>query len=1239
MKTGSMRIGTRLYSGFGLVTIFAVGMGVVAISGMLKLADLTSKMYHHPLTVSNAVRDVKANINAMHRSMKDVALASNTEEINKAAGIVDDYEHAAYKSFDIVFERFLGEQRDVKNAYKAFSDWKTIRDEVIQSSLGEEKERAAEITKGKGARHVDFMNNEIQVMTDFASRKADAFFGEARSTRDQIIRNMAVILAAMLIVSVITALLIIRSITLPIYEIVGIVKKIANGRIDRKIDIRTNDEIAELSEAVNRMVDNFAGFAKQANDIAEGDYSATISPRSRGDVLAIAMREMTQSLRDAVEKNRAEDWLKTGLNLLNENMRGELSETELAENVITFLAGYLDAPVGSLYIAEEDNEALRFLRGYAYRKAADFEARIEPGEGLIGQAAHEKKMISVKDLPDNYPRICSSMGEALPRHAVVAPFLFESRVVGVIELGAFREFSGAEMELLRSAMEGIAISFNFVRANQKLKKLLMETQQQSEELQTQSEELQLQSEELEERSEELHKSNEDLYNKTRLLEDQKREIERNAEEIAEKANALELSGKYKSEFLANMSHEIRNPLNSMLILSQGLSKNRDGNLTESQVESVRTIHKGGKELLELISDLLDLSRIEAGGVYVDFKKVKTEAIAADITGGFKSMAEDKELEWAVDVAGDAPNFIFTDKHRVEQILRNFISNAVKFTAKGRVAVNFKKAPDDFDLSRSGLSPENAMMISVADTGIGIPPEKQIIIFEAFQQGDGGTSRKYGGAGLGLSISSELAALLGGEIQLSSREATGDRPGGSIFTLCLPVKAKARASVKRTGKSGPPPAETASADRVAAPEIVVPNTPAPAKEDDGGGWSTIGDDREHVKRGDADVMLIIEDDPEFAKKLKDQCHNRELKALITPYGEDGVEMARRYQPAGVILDIQLPDTDGWAVLEILKENTETRHIPVHIMTIEEKHTDVFERGAVGYLKKPATREQINETFVKLTEISNKKVKDLLIVEDDDPTRERIMEIVGNSDVKSTAAATGEKALGLLKAGGFDCMILDLRLPDMSGFDLLSALEREKGMVIPPTIVYTGRDITQREHKTLLKYTNSIVIKGVQSEERLLDETALFLHRMVSRLPPNKQQKIRKLYDRESLLHDRKILLVDDDMKSAFALSRVLRENGMKTSIADDGSMALDLLEKEPDVELVLMDMMMPVMDGYETMRRIREQERFEKLPIIALTAKAMPEDRARCIDAGANDYITKPVDIDRLMSMMRIWLYR
>ncbi len=927
MKIGNLRIGSRLYLGFGLVMLLTVAMGVTAILGMLKLANLTSKMYHYPLTVSNAVRDVKTNINAMHRSMKDVALAGDTEEVKKTARIVDDYEKAVFKSFDTVFERFLGNQRDVKNAHQAFSDWKIIRDEVIQLSLRGEKDRAAGITKGKAARHVDFMHNKIQVMTELASNQADAFFSDAKSTRTRVIRNMVIILAIILIAGLVIAFFITRSITLPVYEIIDIVKNIANGRLDQKIVIRRNDEIAELSESVNQMVDNFAGFARQADVIATGDYSINIALRSEKDVLGIAMQKMTESLRTAVEKNKREDWLKTGMNLLNEKMRGELSETELAENVITFLADRLDAQVGALYVAEEENGGLRFLRGYAFKKPADFEKRIETGEGLIGQAACEKKLISVKNLPANYMRIGSSMGDALPRHAVVAPFIFDDRLIGVIELGAFREFSEAEMELLRLSMEGIAISFNFVRTNAKLKQLLNETLRQGVELEAQSEK--------------LRQSNEDLQTQTKLLKKQKREIERNAGEIAQKAKELELSGKYKSEFLANMSHEIRNPLNSMLILSQGLSKNRDGNLTENQVESVQTIYKGGKELLELINDLLDLSRVEAGRVHVDLKKVKTKAIADGITGGFKSMAEDKGLEWAVAIAKDTPDLIFTDKHRVEQILRNFISNAVKFTEKGRITLNFKKAPGDSDLARSGLKPENTIMISVTDTGIGIPPEKQKIIFNAFQQGDGSISRKYGGTGLGLSISSELAALLGGEIQLSSREATDERPGGSTFTVCLSVKALDRAPLER------------------------------------------------VKSG---------------------------------------------------------------------------------------------------------------------------------------------------------------------------------------------------------------------------------------------------------LPPHKQNKNRKLYDMESQLKDKKILLVEDDMKSAFALSQALREIGIITEIADDGLTALELLEKQADFELVLMDIMMPVMDGYETMRRIRKQARFEKLPIIALTARAIPEDHTECIEAGANDYITKPVDINRLILKMQNWLY-
>jgi len=1200
MRIANLKIGTRLSIGFAAVLILTTVLGVTAIYEMRHLEEDIVILHKHPLTVSNAVRDIRTNIVAIHRSMKDVALAESVEEISEASSLVDRYEAEVFKSFKLVRKRFLGNKSDVEKAEQAFSEWKVIRDEVILLMEKGEKRQAAEITKGKGAIHVKAMNKKIQIMIDFASSKADSLFSHSKSSSERATYLLIVFLVAALITGIVVSVLITLSIVSPLSQIVKKIRKVSTGDLSPEIDISRKDEIGELALSTHTMIRALGHAVAQADQIADGNYRINIVPRSDKDRLAVALQKMTQTLCEVSLENERQNWIKSGLNLLNEKMRGELKPPELARQVLSFLATYLDAQVGTLYVFDEERQELQFLDGYAFKKTEDFKDLIKPGEGLIGQAAQTKEAIFVSELPaDFFHAINSSTGNALPRHLAVIPFMHENHLGGVIELGSFNAYSDREVEFLQLAIEAIAISFSAARANEKLKSLLEETQRQSEELESQSEELEAQ-------TEELRQTNEEVRSKNEMLQARQKE--------------LELSGRYKSEFLANISHELRNPLNSMLILSQGLLKNREGNLTDKQRESVSIINKGGMDLLNLINDLLDISKIEAGKMYVEFSKVKLESLAESINASFKDMAKDRKLKWSINVSENAPEFISTDRHRLEQILRNLISNAIKFTEVGGVTVNFNRAPHYANLSKSNLDVKGCLMISVADTGIGIAPEKQDIIFNAFQQADGSTSRKYGGTGLGLSISSELAALLGGEIQLESRIETASEAGGSTFTLFLPLH----------GNGEPRPDIEDSSFR----SLLINNNGVEDKKQ----AFSITDDRDRLTENNANLMLIIEDDMDFATQLRDQCHKRNLKVIVTPYGEDGLQMARKYKPAGIILDIELPGIDGWSFLELLKEDTETRHIPVHVVTVGEKDADSMGKGIVGLLKKPATKEEIGNAIGRLARLSSKKEKDLLIVEDNEPVRKSISKLIGNSDVKTMEAATGKKALQLLKSGDFDCMILDLSLPDMTGFDLLKKLEEDKELIVPPVIIYTGREITHEEHKELLRFTDSIVIKNVKSEERLLDESALFLHRVVSKLPPEKQEKIGKLYDKDSILKGKKVLLVDDDMRSTYALSQELRDSGMKTLIADEGQAALDILEREPHIDLILTDIMMPNMDGYELIRKIREKKKFKKIPIIALTAKAMIEDRTKCIDAGANDYIVKPVNYNNLLSKLRIWLY-
>ncbi|MFH1572415.1 MAG: response regulator, partial [Acidobacteriota bacterium] len=628
-------------------------------------------------------------------------------------------------------------------------------------------------------------------------------------------------------------------------------------------------------------------------------------------------------------------------------------------------------------------------------------------------------------------------------------------------------------------------------------------------------------------------------------------------------------------------------------------------------ESARIIHGGGTDLLNLINEVLDLSKIEAGRMDLHFGTVRVSDLADGVRASFQHMAEEKGLGLDVVVSKDAAGEIVSDRKRIEQVLRNLVSNAVKFTEKGTVAVTFGHPAAGTDLSRSGLSAGECLAIAVKDTGIGIAPGQQKIVFEAFQQADSGTVRKYGGTGLGLSISRELAHLLGGEIQLESE------PGqGSTFTLYLPVTVSAGRKVS-------------AGDGVTVSMHDVTGQRAVAVQ--------IEDDRNSLEK-DARVILVIEDDPNFARLLYEKCHEKGFSCLAAPTGEAGLEIAAKHLPNAVILDIRLPGMDGWAVLAALKEDTRTRHIPVHIVSVEEISTEALRKGAVGHATKPLDQEDLEETFRRLEQVFAGKPKRVLVVEDDGKTRRKTVQLIGNGDVKVDEAENGEQALQAIRSGRYDCVVLDLGLPDLSGGELLARLERE-GVDLPPVIIHTARDLTREEEMDLREHAESIVIKDVRSQERLLDEVSLFLHRVVSTMPEKKKQMILNLHETDVLLKDKKVLIVDDDMRTTFALSRLLTGRGMKTLKAENGERALRLLDQEPNVDLVLMDIMMPVMDGYEAVERIRAQDRFRNLPIIVLTANAMPEDRAKCITAGANDYLPKPVDEGRMISMMRVWLYK
>jgi len=896
-------------------------------------------------------------------------------------------------------------------------------------------------------------------------------------------------------------------------------------------------------------------------------------------------------------------------------MQGEQDIETLSKNTISYLAKYLNAQVGAFYVADDKENVLRLFGGYAYQKRKNLSSEFKFGEGLVGQAALEKESIALNNCPDDYIRINSGLGDAVPRNIVVFPCLHNDIVKGVVELGSFQKFSDLDLAFLDQVSGSIAVAVNSAQFRNQMAALIEQTQNQAEELQAQQEELRQTNEELEEQTQLLEEQKEDIQKKNVELQKAQKLVE-------EKARYLELISKYKSEFLANMSHELRTPLNSILLLSKILSDNKDANLTEKQVEFAGTVHSSGSDLLALINDILDLSKVEAGKIKMSLSELNLDDFKERMERYFGHLAEEKGVNFRIQLEEGLPVHIRTDPQRLEQIVKNILSNAFKFTFQGGVTLNICRPDEHVDLSKSGLRPEKAIAFSVSDTGIGIVQEKQKLIFEAFQQIDGTTSRKYGGTGLGLSISRELAKLLGGEIHLESEEGKG-----STFTLYLPETTAEGQQVKEietpvtTVVSAAEPADVQAAKPAAPPE----------------GLEGIKDDRKNIQAEDKSI-LIIEDDPKFAKILRDLSREKGFKALVAGDGETGLHFADYYKPSAVILDIGLPGMAGWAVMSRLKDNPETRHVPVHFISVFDKKLDAMKMGAIGFLTKPVTMEMLEQGFEKIERMISKPVKNLFVVEDDEIRRKAIVELIGTGDVLFTAVSTGEDAYDQVRSGKFDCMILDIDLSDMSGVELISKIRNNEDLLDLPIIVYTGRELTKQEEITLHEYAEKTIIKRAKSTERLLDETTLFLHRVEANLPEEKRRMLRMIHDKESILKDRKILLMDDDMRNVFALTNILEEKGMKILVGKNGRQGLERLNKNPEVDLVLMDIMMPEMDGYEAMREIRKQERFGKLPIIALTAKAMKGDRVKCIEAGANDYLAKPVDPEKLLSMLRVWLY-
>ena len=924
-------------------------------------------------------------------------------------------------------------------------------------------------------------------------------------------------------------------------------------------------------------------------------------------LLTLILAAAAVSARDFREQ-AVQAWLRTGQNQLAVSLQGDLPLTRLGETIAGFLARYLDAQAAAVYFAAHEGAPTRIGSWGTARDAVGEPA--QRASGLTEQAYREKTLLHVREVPEGYFSVSSALGRHTPRELAVAPLSADGAVNGVVELGFFRQLAAHEVELLGNIAETAGAALRSAKYRSSLQDLLEETQRQAEELATQQEELRVTNEELEQQARTLQQSQERLTNQqaeleeiNAQLEEQTSSLERQRQDLLRAQAELQRASAYKSEFLANMSHELRTPLNSSLILAKLLLDNREGNLTEEQVKFARTIYSAGNDLLTLINDILDLSRIEAGKLDVRPEPVVVARLVEELSNTFEPIARDKALRFSITVEDGLPASVYTDPTRVQQILRNLLSNALKFTEQGGVSLRVRRGAGSL------------LSFEVKDSGIGIAPEQHEVIFEAFRQADGTTNRKYGGTGLGLSISRDLARLLGGELTLESA------PGrGSTFTLSLPEEyvAKDGARVVRADIVAPRPERRAA--RNAAPDAAE---------------GPIPDDRANLAPGTRSI-LIVEDDLAFARILFDLAHELDFKAIVATTAEQGLALAERHRPSAIVLDVGLPDRSGLSVLDVLKHSPTTRHIPVHMVSVDDYAQSALEMGALAYAFKPVKREELVEAFRRLEAKFTQKLRRVLVVEDDAVHRDSTCRLLAGDDVETVAVGTAAAALSELAGSKFDCMVLDLSLPDRSGFELLEEMT-DGATPPPPVIVYTGRSLSREEEQTLRRFATSIIIKGARSPERLLDEVTLFLHQVEADLPPDQQRMLKAARQRDAVFERRRVLIVEDDVRNIFALSSVLEPRGAKVEIARNGREALDHLRDKPGVDLVLMDVMMPEMDGLEAMREIRKQPELARLPIIALTAKAMLDDRENCLAAGANDYIAKPLDVDKLLSLARVWM--
>ncbi|WP_028549939.1 response regulator [Paenibacillus sp. UNC451MF] len=1226
-----MKIKSKLFLGFGTLMILMFMLAGIGINRLTTIDESMTEIYNNRYMKVQLTAELRNATTELAKVMANLLLnadlsksTQNIEAIRMDSSLVSKALNQMDSEFKGTMEQSLA--ADILTNGKKFLQYK---DDVIQLYRAGKQVEANQLRSAVGIGYQDDFVGSISAMTDYQEEAMKQALTTAEDANSRAYLYTLLLTIVSLLLGIAIMFWIVLSVTRGLGMLSGIITNFGAERDQGKwmgsyrIEIKTTDEFADIAHIFN--------------EIAED------------------LEETTANERQLSQLNADQAWLESHISFVSTELQGAQRFDEMARTFIGELCRIIGAQSGAIYVAEKEADGKyssnqRFLLQGTYARADEMEpmSEIAPGQGLIGQCALDGKPIDLSEVPADYVKISSSFGEVSAVSLAIRSAVALDEVVAVFEVLTLQPLTELELRLLDRLSEIAAVTVQRIRGQLRVEELLRvsqmltdELQSQSEELLSQQDELKSSNEKLEEQTkalqvseellqrqqEELEQSNTDLLRKTKQLEEQiyeseemNRQIEHANDALEKQAMELAFASKYKSEFLANMSHELRTPLNSLLILSQLLKENKEGNLSGKQVEYAETIHSSGTDLLKLIDDVLDLAKVESGRMELHTEHVLIKDVADSLFKAFAPLARKKKLSFNIAIEEGTPKEIVTDTLRLQQVMKNLLSNAFKFTSKGSVTIQIGTYAEDPSMVR----------FTIVDTGIGIPEEKQRMIFEAFQQADGTTSRNYGGTGLGLSISRQMAGLLGGCIELESVEGEG-----SQFTLYIPQNHESLYydSIQEAA------AASDTGQEVAVPLLKLQesySSALPAEKPQTSEIPILSDDRSSLEQGDR-VLLIVEDDVHFAQICIDTARERGFKTIAALQGDTGLQLAKEYKPDAILLDIQLPVIDGWSILVHLKNDPSTRHIPVHIVSVVDEIQQGLAMGAMAYLQKPSSKESLEQAFVQIEAFLDSGMRRLLLVGNDEDQRNSLSELIEHDDVNIVSVPGGSEAWKELQSRSFDCMVIDMGPTDLAEFELLDRIKSEESLRRLPIVIYTEHKWDSKERLRLKKYAESIIIKDVKSPERLLDETAMFLHRVEENLPESKRHILQKLHSKEEVFSGKKVLLVDDDIRNVFALSNLLEGYDMKTSFAETGKQALERLAENPDFDLVLMDIMMPEMDGYEAMRAIRSQPEFERLPIIALTAKAMKDDREKCVQAGASDYITKPVHTEQLLSLIRVWL--